>query len=203
MAFFKKKEKKEEQPKLTPSQKIFRNFKDYLYMLAGFMLAFLLLFRIVEVDGSSMYETLHNGDRLLLLSRSVYRTPKCGDIVVVSKESFRNGRQIVKRVIATQGQTVDIDFEKRIVYVDGEALEESYVYFSEYATALKQGDIQFPLTVDDGCVFVMGDNRNDSLDSRYSEIGQIDCREILGKVVFLLIPGGEGADWSRIGVMRS
>lgn len=202
MSFFHKKEKKVEE-NLTPRQKAFRNFRDYLYVFAGFMLAFLLLFRVVQVDGSSMYETLHNGDRLLLLSRSVYRTPKCGDIVVISKDSFRNGRQIIKRVIATEGQTVNIDFDERIVYIDGEPLEESYTYFPQFTTAMKRGDIQFPLTVDDGCVFVMGDNRNDSLDSRYSEIGQIDCREILGKVVFLLIPGSENADWSRIGVLRA
>ncbi len=202
MSFFRKKEKKVEED-LTPRQKVFRNFRDYLYIFAGFMLAFLLLFRVVQVDGNSMYETLHSGDRLLLLSRSVYRTPKCGDIVVISKDSFRNGRQIIKRVIATQGQTVDIDFDARVVYVDEEALEESYVYFPQLSAAMKQGDIQFPLTVDDGCVFVMGDNRNDSLDSRYSEIGQIDCREILGKVVFLLIPSSEDADWSRIGVLHT
>ena len=127
--------------------------------------------------------------------------PKCGDIIVASKDSFKDGEPIIKRVIATEGQTVDIDFTAGIVYVDGEALVEPYV---NTPTTLKEG-VAFPLTVSEGCVFVMGDNRNDSLDSRSTEIGEIDCREVLGRVLFLVLPGKdpitEKRDFSRIGAL--
>lgn len=200
--FRKKDSSREEQ--LTGKQKFFREFGDYLYIFVGFMLAFALLFRLVVVDGTSMNQTLMDGDRLLLVSRVLYRTPKQGDIIVASKESFRKGERIIKRVIATEGQTVDIDFENRTVYVDGEALEESYVYFrpDDQGSMAWEG-VNFPLVVDKGCVFVMGDNRNNSTDSRHPQIGLIDCREILGKVVFLILPGtNKGAvtpDYTRIG----
>ena len=96
---------------------------------------------------------------------------------------------------------MDIDFEKGIVYVDGKALDEPYV---NTPTNLYEG-VSFPLTVKENCVFVMGDNRNDSKDSRSSEIGQIDRRELLGKALFLVVPGvtedvGE-REFDRIGVL--
>ena len=102
---------------------------DLVYMLAAIMLVFLLLFRMVIVNGYSMYETLHDGDWLLLVSNVFYQEPEYGDIIVASKESFHNGEAIVKRVIATEGQIVDIDFNAGIVYVDGKALEEPYCPF--------------------------------------------------------------------------
>ena len=106
-------------------------------------------------------------------------------------------------MIATEGQTVDIDFDAGIVYVDGKALEESYTYTP---TNLEEG-ISFPITVEQGHVFVLGDNRNHSRDSRSVEIGQLDQREILGKAVFLFMPGtNEGKDprdFARIGVLGS
>ena len=117
------------------------------------------------------------------------------------KDSFKDGEPIIKRVIAPEGQTVDIDFVEGIVYVDGVALDEPY---TNTPTTLFEG-VSFPLTVEDGCIFVLGDNRNDSLDSRSREIGQIDKREILGKAIFLAIPGidemTEKRDFSRIGVL--
>ncbi len=192
---------------LTGTQKFFREIRDYLYIFAGFMLVFALLFRVVVVDGPSMNQTLVDGDRLLLIGRVLYHTPKQGDIVVASKDHFRNGENIIKRVIATEGQTVDMDFENRVVYVDGKPLQESYVYFAdEDRRPMIQEGITFPLVVDEGCVFVMGDNRNDSMDSRSAQIGLIDCREILGKAIFLIIPGTNGgkvaADYTRIGVLN-
>lgn len=201
-----KKEKNIQESTLTPKQKFFQNFGDYLYIFAGFMILIAVLFRVVMVDGPSMNQTLVDGDRLLLVSSVLYRNPKQGDIIVASKNSFRSGENIIKRVIATEGQTVDIDFDNRIVYVDGEALEEDYVYFPDDITPMRQEGSSFPLTVEEGCVFVMGDNRNNSMDSRSPQIGQIDCREILGKVVFLIFPGTDGgnvaADYSRIGVLN-
>lgn len=183
----------------TKEQSLFRDAKDIFVILAIFIVVYILFFRVVVVVGDSMYDTLVDGDRLLLVSNVLYRNPQPGDVIVASKDSFRNGECIVKRVIATQGQTVDIDFDNGIVYVDGEALQEDYVYS---LTCNAEG-ITFPLTVDEGFVFVMGDNRMDSMDSRSPTIGQIDQREILGKVVFLIFPGNKGGklsrDFSRIG----
>ena len=180
-------------------QKIFREAKEIISVLLVFMLVYILCFRVVVVVGESMYDTLFHGDRLVLLSNVFYNEPQRGDIIVASKDSFRNGECIVKRVIATEGQKVDIDFSRGIVYVDDVALEEDYIYSP---TTLYEG-ISFPLIVDEGCVFVMGDNRMDSKDSRSPEIGLIDKREILGKAIFLLFPGthygDEKLDLSRIG----
>ncbi len=171
---------------------------DMIRILAVVLLLFVFVVRIVVVSGPSMYRTLHNGDYLLVLSNVFCGDPKPGNIVVASKESFRGGEDIVKRVIATEGQTVDIDFQQGIVYVDGVALEEPY---TNTPTTLPEG-MTFPLVVDEGCVFLMGDNRNVSLDSRSTEIGLVDCREIVGRVFFLLLPGDspeDPRDWSRIG----
>lgn len=205
MDYLQKNEEPEEE-QLTTKQRVFRNFRDYIYIFAGFMLAFALLFRVVMVDGPSMNQTLVDGDRLLLLSRTIYHTPKQGDIIVASKDAFRSGENIIKRVIATEGQMVDIDFANRAVYVDGAALEEPYVYFPDDESDMLQEGLHFPLVVEENCVFVMGDNRNDSMDSRDPRIGLIDCREILGKVIFLIIPGTDGgkvtADYTRIGVLN-
>ena len=137
-----------------------------------------------------------------VMGGSTRRYANIGDIIVASKDSFKDGEPIIKRVIATEGQTVDIDFTAGIVYVDGEALVEPYI---NTPTTLKEGN-EFPLTVSEGCVFVMGDNRNDSWDSRSIQIGQIDCREILGRVLFLALPGKDPftgkRDFSRIGALK-
>ena len=109
---------------------------------------------------------------------------------------------IVKRVIATEGQTVDIDFASGSVYVDGELLEEDYINEPTY---VEEGT-QFPLTVPEGSIFVMGDNRNHSSDSRSSDLGTVDTRYVIGKAVFLLFPGAdEGTarrDFGRIGLIE-
>lgn len=177
---------------------------DLAFLIAGVLLVFSLLFRVVVVSGPSMNSTLIDGDWLLLIGNVLYTEPNRGDIIVASKDSFDDGAPIIKRVIATQGQVVDIDFTAGIVYVDGEALDEPYTLTP---TNLSEG-IEFPLTVDEGCIFVMGDNRNVSKDSRSIEIGQIDCREVLGRAVFLFVPGdpdgSKGSaqrDMSRIGVI--
>lgn len=174
---------------------------DLVVLIAGLLLVFSLLFRVVVVSGPSMNDTLVDGDWLVLLGNVLYTEPKQGDIVVASKDSFDNGAPIIKRVIATEGQTVDIDFMAGIVFVDGVALKESYTLTP---TNLYEGT-EFPLTVQEGCVFLMGDNRNKSKDSRSPEIGQVDCREILGKAVFLIIPGNNGGEtkreFDRIGVL--
>ncbi len=174
---------------------------DLVFLIAGVLLVFSLLFRVVVVSGPSMNNTLIDGDWLLLLGNIFYGKPEQGDIIVASKDSFDDGKPIIKRVIATAGQEVDIDFEAGLVYVDGTALDEPYTLTP---TNMSEG-IEFPLTVEEGCIFVMGDNRNVSKDSRSTEIGLIDNREILGKAVFLFFPGNNGGkvsrEFDRIGVL--
>lgn len=193
--------KKQEQP-LGWKKNTVLYLHDLLYMMIAIMVLFLLVFRVIVVSGSSMYDTLIDGDYLLLLSNQLYRNPQQGDIVVVSKKGFDDGEPIIKRVIATEGQTVDIDFDRGTVFVDGVALDEDYTYTP---TNLSEG-AQFPQTVQKDCYFVMGDNRNRSLDSRSLEIGQIDHREILGKALFLFLPGTDmgraGPDFERVGVIQ-
>lgn len=174
---------------------------DLVFLISGILLVFSLLFRVVVVSGPSMNDTLVDGDCLFLIGNVLYSDPKQGDIIVASKDTFDNGAPIIKRVIATEGQTVDIDFNAGIVYVDGAALEEAYTLTP---TNLYEG-VDFPLTVDEGCLFVMGDNRNKSKDSRSIEIGQIDRREVLGRAIFLVIPGNNDGEvpreFNRIGVL--
>ena len=175
---------------------------DLIYMLGVIMIALVLVFRVVVVSGPSMYDTLWDGDWLLLISNAFYQEPEFGDIVVVCQDSYNDGEPIVKRVIATEGQTVDIDFDAGVVYVDGIALQEDYTYTP---TNMQEG-VAFPLTVEEGCIFVLGDNRNRSKDSRSPEIGLVDKREVLGKAFLLMIPGNDGGQlerqFSRIGVLK-
>jgi signal peptidase I len=162
---------------------------------------FTFCIRFVIVSGDSMFNTLVDRDYLIVMERHLAGEPEQGDIVVASMDRFWEGKPIVKRVIATEGQTVDIDFNAGIVYVDGVALEEEYTFTP---TNLSEGT-RFPLVVEEGCLFLMGDNRNESRDSRDPSIGQVDRREILGKAVFLLVPGSGSykhpvqKDWGRIG----
>ena len=176
--------------------------KDLCYMVAAVMLVFLLFFRIASVDGSSMVPTLIHGDSLLLLSNLLHPEFHKGDVVVVHEQDFRQDFNLVKRVIATEGQQVDIDFEEGVVYLDGMPLDEPYV---NTPTNLDEG-MTFPVTVPEGCVFVMGDNRNNSKDSRDPSVGFVDQREIFGKAIFVTIPGagkdGQQRDFSRIGVVK-
>ena len=194
-------EKNAQEDKVPVSRAFGLYLHDIIYLLSAMMVVLLLVFRVVVVSGTSMNMTLLDGDYLLLLSNTFYRNPEQGDIIVVSKDSFDDGAAFVKRVIATEGQTVDIDFERGIVYVDGVALEEDYIN----TLTTTRGGVQFPLVVDEGCVFALGDNRGISKDSRYPDIGQIDTREILGRAIFLILPGTnykqETIDFGRIGVI--
>lgn len=148
-----------------------------------------------------MNPTLVNHDRTLLLSNIWYTEPRRGDIVVARIPGFSTD-PIVKRVIAVEGDTVDIDFDRGIVYVNGVALEEPYIQEPTHNHFGLEG-MTYPLTVEKGHVFLMGDNRNDSSDSRYRLIGQVDERCILGKVFFVTMPGKDPdtgkRDFSRFG----
>ncbi len=148
-------------------------------------LIFAFVFRAVGVDGDSMFPTLKHGDWVAV--SGITTELKRGDIIV-SAQPWERNVPIVKRVIAVGGDTVYIDFDDNAVYVNGEKLNEPYV-----AELTRVGyDVEFPVTVDEGKLFVMGDNRNISLDSRSSKIGLIDERYVLGKVLFRVYPSFDG-----------
>jgi len=181
-----------------------REMYEWVQALVCSVLAVVVLFtfviRLIGVDGHSMVPTLQHGDRLLVVNSMLYHDYKHGDIVVLRKESFLND-PIVKRVIATGGQTVDIDFSTGSVFVDGQLLKEDYI---NELTFLEEGT-EFPLTVPEGSIFVMGDNRNHSSDSRDSRLGTVDTRYVIGKAVLLAFPGEDiytaKRDFGRIGVI--
>lgn len=158
---------------------------DWLRCIVTAIIACVLIFvffaRIVGVVGTSMVPTLQDGDRVV--ASNLFYSPKQGDIVVLRKPAF-DDRAIIKRVIATEGQTVDIDFVQGVVYVDGSPLQEEYVN----APTFVQDDFRGPVTVPENCIFVMGDNRNASSDSRVASLGCVDVRYILGKAFLILLP---------------
>lgn len=145
------------------------------------VLLFTFVARLAGVDGSSMMPTLENQDRLIVTR--IGGGFRQGDIVVITLPSHHS-ELLVKRVIATGGQTLYIDFTSGIVYVDGQPLYEPYVD----DLTLTNYDMSFPQTVPEGHVFVMGDNRNNSWDSRDSRIGMIDERHLLGRAVYRVFP---------------
>lgn len=157
------------------------------------VLIFTFLFRVVTIDGESMENTLLNNEKVII-SDLMY-TPRAGDIVVVSRNTDNSlnpdefAEPIIKRVIAVAGQTVDIDYDNGVVYVDGIPLKEDYT--KTLTTVKHDMEIDFPAYVPDNCIFVMGDNRNESLDSRSTLIGDngmIDIRYVLGKAVYRIYP---------------
>ena len=164
------------------------------------ILIFTFAARLIGVEGTSMVPTLQNGDRLLVTSSLLYNDYKYGDIVILRKQTF-DLKPIVKRVIATEGQTVDIDFTAGEVRVDGVLLDEPYI---NDLTHEDEG-VEFPLTVPEGCIFVMGDNRNGSTDSRDTRLGTVDTRYVIGRAVLLVFPGQDHYTkqryFSRLGLL--
>ncbi len=184
-----------------------RDLYEWVQSLVGSVLVVVAIFtfviRMMGVDGHSMLNTLQHGDRLLVVNSMLYHDYKYGDIVILRKNGVFDDDPIVKRGIAVEGQTVDIDFAEGIVYVDGEALEEDYIREPTYTAE----GTEFPLTVPEGSIFVMGDNRNGSSDSRDYRLGTVDTRYVIGKAAFLIFPGPdyetEKRDFKRIGVIWS
>ncbi len=146
---------------------------------------FIFAVRVIDVSGSSMVPTLIDGDKMIV--SDLFYKPKYGDIVVFKTDKYDPDRALVKRVIATEGQEISLDFDRGVVYIDGSPIEEDYI--AELTTT--KLDFIGPQTVPEGCVFVMGDNRNASTDSRKKEIGMVDERMILGRAYYVVFPLSE------------
>lgn len=174
-------EKKSKKPGFISS--LFDYLEIFVYSAIAVILIFTFGFRLTNVMGPSMEDTLIQDEKLLI--SNLFYEPEQGDIVVFHELGYYN-EPIVKRVIATEGQVVDIDFSTWTVTVDGMPLEEDYRKLTEGIQLTS--DYVYPMTVPENCLFVMGDNRNHSADSRSSLIGFVDCRQLLGRVICRISP---------------
>ena len=182
----------DKQPQETPAKsRPGEDLFDLLQMVMGCVLVAVVIFncfaRLTRVDGHSMDNTLQDGE--LMLVWSLGYQPQAGDIVVLNKTvaDFLGNRAIVKRVIAMGGQTVDIDYAAGLVYVDGVALDEPYIKETMYLP-LSPTMLETHWVVPEGSIFVLGDNRNGSSDSRHIQLGPVDEGYLLGKAVLALWP---------------
>lgn len=177
-----KKIKEQVPPEVQARREAYDWIQSLISALLICVLVFVFVLRIMDVNGTSMVPTLRNGDKVLV--SDLFYEPERGDIVVFKKDSYDDNKALVKRVIAVEGDVVNIDFERGIVYVNGEAVEEDYI---DVLTTTKI-DFIGPQTVPENCLFVMGDNRNASTDSRDKRIGMVDKRLVIGKVLMVVYP---------------
>lgn len=175
--------------KSSPENVLFEWYDSVVFALAAVVLIFVFLVRVITVSGYSMEHTLSWGDRVAV--QSMLYTPRRGDVVVIDGY-IHYGDPLVKRIIAVGGDTLDIDFSTGTVTLNGERLDEPYIA----APTTLSYDISFPVVVPEGYVFVMGDNRPNSIDSRSSAVGFIDERDIMGKILLRIFP------LNRFGVIR-
>ncbi len=175
---------------------------DIIEMLTLAVIVVLFVFsfctRLCRVDGRSMNNTLQNGE--MLLTTNIFYEPKQGDVVVFHLSNEYYEQPLVKRVIATEGQTVKLNFVTGEVTVDGKLLDEGYIFVDGGLYQVKQefdrqyvfkepdGDLYFEATVPEGHIFVMGDNRNHSTDSRSTLVGFVDKDCVLGKAFLRIKP---------------
>ncbi|MDR1565544.1 MAG: signal peptidase I [Oscillospiraceae bacterium] len=170
---------------------VFEWMESVVFALVIVVLIFTFMFRIVRVDGSSMYPTLQNNDKVIV-SNVLYK-PRQGDIIVTTQENMF-GEPLIKRIIATEGQQIDIqkgsDDSTGLVYVEGQLCAEAYAYYDTTRSFYTGDAYEYPITVPKGKAFCMGDNRNNSSDSRSSYVKMIDVDSILGKAQIRIFPLG-------------
>lgn len=170
--------------KKSPWEIVYEWMDSFVFSIILILIVFVFGFRVVGVDGESMMPTLNNMDWLAV--QAINSTIERGDIVVITQPNITN-KPLIKRVIAVGGDTLDINFMTGEVKVNGEVIDEPYIM----APTHNQGDFNKPIRIPEGYLFVMGDNRNDSLDSRFDSIGIIDERYVLGVASVRLFPFGE------------
>jgi signal peptidase I len=173
----------DEKKPAPPGSELYQNVRTLATVLTVLILIFTFVVRVIVVSGPSMENTLLNGDAMLVWSLG-YK-PKQGDVIVLTQPTYQED-SIVKRVIATGGQTVDIDYNHNTVTVDGVVLEEDYI--KEWMLVPSYGTENSHVVVPEGHIFVMGDNRNESADSRLPTIGVIDQRCVIGKALMVAFP---------------
>ncbi|MGN0526753.1 MAG: signal peptidase I [Acutalibacteraceae bacterium] len=186
------KEEAKKEPKKTKTKSKTNTYLSIFDFVSIIMMSFIIIaivftfaFRLVGVVGSSMTNTLQENDWLITVQKEHYER---GDIVVITQPNFFN-EPLIKRVIATEGETVTIDYDTATVYVDGVPLDEPYTK-DDFMLRIND-EVSYPYTVPDGHIFCMGDNRNGSTDSRSNLIGPLDERYVLGKAVVRLLPFGD------------
>ena len=183
----KEEREKEEREKASPAERARMEAYDWIQSLMAALIFCVVLFsffiRLLDVSGPSMNPTLFEGDKMLV--SDLFYHPKAGDVVIFKTDNYDPEKALVKRVIATEGQEIKIDFVKGIIYVDDVPVED------EFDPIHNKLDFNGPQTVPEGCVFVLGDNRNASRDSRYKLIGMVDERMILGRVYAVVYPFNE------------
>lgn len=178
----------ENKKRKTPSETVLEWAEELVIAVVIIAMAFTFLFRVITVTGTSMVPNYNDGDRVLVTAASFGL--KQGDVVVIANVLEE---PIIKRVIATEGQTIDFDYEQKSVLVDGRVVDETAFGLENGITDLPFTSfelLEFPQKVPAGCIFVLGDNRSVSEDSRYQVVGMIDTRNVLGKALFRLFPFG-------------
>ncbi|MCD8026629.1 MAG: signal peptidase I [Clostridiales bacterium] len=171
----------------TRSEGVASNVYDWvrcvLFAFSIILLCIIFLFRLVNVEGSSMNDTLTSNDKVVVTN--LFYEPHNNDIIVIS-HGAEYSKPIIKRVIATEGQSIELDYENDRIIVDGVVLDEVYIDDSTFEGNV--GDNEIPDVVPEGKIFVMGDNRRASMDSRSTEIGLIDVENVIGKAQFVVFP---------------
>lgn len=165
-------------------ENIYSVIHSILLIMTCFFVIFTFCFRLVMVSGDSMYPNLENGDKIII-TNFLYK-PDYGDIIAIGRSEGEDN-SVIKRVIALPGDTVFINFDTHLITVNGEVITEDY---EVYGAITEKGDFDYPLTVPEDCVFVLGDNRNNSKDSRFRELGFVSVDEITGHALLRLSAHG-------------